>query len=140
MASLNGSDILVFINDGVNDIPIACQRGVDVTLNDSLIDVTCKQDDGYASFLAGKREFEFTCDALVNFDDSLGTEYTISELFNAVDTREELTINIANPAFDVFYYTAVAYCTSININAGTEDVISYTATFKGTATISETLS
>lgn len=64
----NGSNVLVF---DANGAPIACQRNVDVTFNDEMIDVTCKQSNGYSEFLAGKRSFSMTCEALTDWGQNL---------------------------------------------------------------------
>jgi len=48
---LNGSNLLLFINDGIDDIAIACQRGVNVTINSDNPESTCKQDNGNAAFI-----------------------------------------------------------------------------------------
>lgn len=64
----NGSSVLVF---DANGAPIACQRNVDVTFNDDMIDVTCKQDNGFSTFLLGKRSFSMTCEALTDWGQNL---------------------------------------------------------------------
>jgi hypothetical protein len=64
----NGSNLIIFDASGA---PIACQRGVSFTANDELIDVTCKQDNGYANFLPGKRTFSVSGDALVDWEENL---------------------------------------------------------------------
>lgn len=130
MSVLNGSDVLIFINDGIDDYAIACQRGVSVSITDAIIDTTCKQDEGYFNGMSGKREFEFTCDALVDFG---SVDYGINDLFDAVENRTQLPFTISNAAFTSLYYTGTCECTSIAANAGLEDVATYTATFKGTA-------
>lgn len=136
MSTLNGSDVLIFINDGLTDVAIACQRGVDVNIIDNVIDITCKQDGGWMEVIGGKREFEFTCDALVAFNEDMGIE----QLFDAFKNKTELQVTVANPLVTIMYYTGEMYCTSISVNAPTEDVVSYTATFKGTLSVDEFLS
>jgi len=134
MSVLNGSDILLY--DADSNFPLMCQRGVTVTLNDAMIDATCKQSAGYLVNLPGLRDFSFTADALVNFDEG-ASDLGITTLFDAYDTRTAINILIANPVLAQAYYTGLAYVESIEVNAPMEDVVSYTVSFTGTYTITE---
>jgi len=134
MSVLNGSDILLY--DADTDFPLMCQRGVTITLNDGMIDATCKQSAGYMVNLPGLREFAFTADALVDFDEG-GSDLGITTLFDSYDNRTPINILIANPVLAQAYYTGLAYVESIEVNAPMEDVVSYTVSFTGTYTITE---
>ena len=46
MSVLNGSDILLY--DADSNFPLMCQTNVTITLNDAMIDATCKQSAGYS--------------------------------------------------------------------------------------------
>lgn len=137
MSILNGSDIIIF-NATTGD-PIACQRGVNVQMNDAMIDATCKEDGGYAHFLAGKREFTITADALVDWQPAINTE-GISEFVDAVENRTKLEINISDPENALVYFTGEIFVESIEVNAPMEDVVTYTATLRGTGVIQSLVS
>lgn len=64
----NGSSVLLF---DANGSPLACQRSANVQFNDELIDVTCKQSNGNTEYLAGKRNFNVTCEALTDWGQNL---------------------------------------------------------------------
>ena len=134
MSVLNGSDILLY--DADSNFPLMCQTNVTITLNDAMIDATCKQSAGYAVNLPGLRDFAFTADALVNFDEG-ASDLGITTLFNAYDTRTPINILISNPVLATAYYTGLAYVESIEVNAPMEDVVSYTVSFTGTYTITD---
>jgi predicted secreted protein len=134
MSVLNGSDILLY--DADSNFPLMCQTNVTITLNDAMIDATCKQSAGYMVNLPGLREFAFTADALVNFDEG-ASDLGITTLFNAYDTRTPINILISNPVLATAYYTGLAYVESIEVNAPMEDVVSYTVSFTGTYTITD---
>lgn len=134
MSVLNGSDILLY--DADSNFPLMCQRSVTITLNDAMIDATCKQSGGYMVNLPGLREFSFTADALVNFDEG-ASDLGITTLFAAYEARTPINILIANPVLVQAYYTGLAYVESIEVNAPMEDVVSYTVSFTGTYTITE---
>ena len=134
MSVLNGSDILIY--DADTTFPLMCQRGVTVTMNDAMIDATCKQSAGYAVNLPGLRDFAFTADALVNFDEG-ASDLGITTLFDAYNARTPINILISNPVLATAYYTGLAYVESIEVNAPMEDVVSYTVSFTGTYTITD---
>lgn len=127
----NGSSLIIF-NATTGD-PIACQRGVTVTFNDATIDVTCKQDNGFTNLLPGLRSFTITADALTDFQNPLNTE-GIVELTTLYTTRGQIEVNIADPTNTDIYYNGLGYIESLELNAGLEDVASYTATITGTGT------
>jgi len=134
MSVLNGSDILIY--DADSNFPLMCQTNVTITLNDAMIDATCKQSVGYSVSLPGLREFAFTADALVDFNEGV-SDTGITTLFAAYDARTPINILISNPVLATAYYTGLAYVESIEVNAPMEDVVSYTVSFTGTYTITD---
>ena len=134
MSVLNGSDILLY--DADSNFPLMCQTNVTITLNDAMIDATCKQSAGYSVNLPGLRDFAFTADALVNFNEGV-SDLGITTLFDAYDARTPINILISNPVLATAYYTGLAYVESIEVNAPMEDVVSYTVSFTGTYTITD---
>jgi predicted secreted protein len=134
MSVLNGSDILLY--DADTDFPLMCQTNVTITLNDAMIDATCKQSAGYSVSIPGLRDFAFTADALVDFAEG-GSDLGITTLFAAYDARTPINILISNPVLATAYYTGLAYIESIEVNAPMEDITSYTVSFTGTYTITD---
>jgi predicted secreted protein len=134
MSVLNGSDILLY--DADTNFPLMCQTNVTITLNDAMIDATCKQSAGYSVSLPGLRDFAFTADALVDFNEG-GSDLGITTLFAAYDARTPINILISNPVIPQGYYTGLTYIDSIEVNAPMEDVVSYTVSFTGTYTITD---
>ena len=134
MSVLNGSDILLY--DADSNFPLMCQTNLSITLNDAMIDATCKQSAGYSVSLPGLRDFAFTADALVNFNEGV-SDLGITTLFDAYNARTPINILISNPVLATAYYTGLAYVESIEVNAPMEDVVSYTVSFTGTYTITD---
>jgi predicted secreted protein len=134
MSVLNGSDILLY--DADSNFPLMCQTNVTITLNDAMIDATCKQSAGYSVSLPGLRDFAFTADALVDFNEGV-SDTGITTLFAAYDARTPINILISNPVLATAYYTGLAYVDSIEVNAPMEDVVSYTVSFTGTYSITD---
>jgi predicted secreted protein len=125
----NGSNLLVF-NATTGEV-IACQKNVDVSFSDDIIDVTCKQDNGYTTLLPGKRTFNISCEALVDWQPS-GTDEGISELVALYDSRSPIEFNLADPTNTDIYFNGIGYIESLEVNAGTETEVTYTATISGT--------
>ena len=134
MSVLNGSDILLY--DADSNFPLMCQTNVTITLNDAMIDATCKQSAGYLVNLPGLRDFAFTADALVNFDEG-AADLGITTLFAAYDARTPINILISNPVIPAGYFVGLTYIDSIEVNAPMEDITSYTVSFTGTYTITD---
>ena len=134
MSVLNGSDILLY--DADTDFPLMCQRSVTITMNDAMIDATCKQSAGFSVSLPGLRDFSFTADALVDWDEGVA-DIGITTLYASYDARTPINIAIANPVIPQGYYIGLAYVESIEINAPMEDVVSYTVSFIGTFEITD---
>jgi predicted secreted protein len=134
MSVLNGSDILLY--DADTDFPLMCQTNVTITLNDAMIDATCKQSAGYSVSIPGLRDFAFTADALVDFAEG-GSDLGITTLFAAYDARTPINILISNPIIPQGYYVGLTYIDSIEVNAPMEDITSYTVSFTGTYTITD---
>jgi predicted secreted protein len=134
MSVLNGSDILLY--DADSNFPLMCQTNVTITLNDAMIDATCKQSGGYSVSLPGLRDFAFTADALVDFDEG-GSDLGITTLFAAYDARTPINILISNPVIPQGYYVGLTYIDSIEVNAPMEDVVTYTVSFTGTYSITD---
>ena len=134
MSVLNGSDILLY--DADTDFPLMCQTNVTITLNDAMIDATCKQSGGYSVSIPGLRDFAFTADALVDFAEG-GSDLGITTLFAAYDARTPINILISNPVIPQGYYVGLTYIDSIEVNAPMEDITSYTLSFTGTYSITD---
>ena len=134
MSVLNGSDILLY--DADTGFPLMCQKSVTVTLNDNMIDATCKQSEGFSVSLPGLRDFAFTADALVDFDEG-ATDIGITTLYASYNSRVPINIAIANSVIPAGYYIGLAYVDSIEVNAPMEDVVSYTVSFTGTFEITD---
>jgi predicted secreted protein len=113
-----------------------CQTNVTITLNDAMIDATCKQSAGYSVSLPGLRDFAFTADALVDFNEG-GSDLGITTLFAAYDARTPINILISNPIIPQGYYVGLTYINSIEVNAPMEDITTYTVSFSGTYTITD---
>ena len=137
MSIMNGSNLLVF--NATTGEAIACQRNVDISFTDELIDISCKQDGGYNTFLAGKRAFTINCEALTDWQPT-GTDEGITELQVLYSNRSPIEFNLTDPTNTDIYYNGIGYIESLEVNAGNETETTYTATISGTGDLQSLVS
>jgi predicted secreted protein len=136
MSILNGSNLIIFASLPDDNYPIACQRGVNVTITSDNPDATCKQDNGYTSLIYGKRNFEISGDALQSFTEDVDMTF----LFDCYKNKEFIDFSIGNSLLTDVYFTGQALITSIEANSPMEDIATYTFTLQGTATLQSLVS
>jgi stage V sporulation protein G len=98
-------------------------------------DITTKDSSGYRELLEGVRSASISVSGLVDDDGAGGAG---ADLFAVLDGRTTTHIIFGlDAASDDYHYECDAFCTSLEISAGTEDNVTYSATFEVTGAISE---
>jgi predicted secreted protein len=128
----NGTDLKVY----VEGLPIAHATSCELSVTHSPREATTKDSAGDTARLPGKRDWSMSCDALYAevYDDTEVTGFL--ELVAAIKAGTKLTLEFKTDVVGDQIYTGEAYLTDLNINAGTEENASYTASFAGTGAIS----
>jgi len=105
------------------------------TLNVSMStrETTVKSSAGWKSILEGLREWSIDCSGLVAFD----AAYGFSDLLALVTGRTKVTLKFTSNVSGNDYWTGDAYITSLSLEAGTEDNVSFSATFEGAGVLTE---
>jgi len=109
--------------------PIAHSTSASVSFNIDLRDTTTKDSGGYQSNLGGLKSFELSTDAL--FD--LTADLDFQEFFNDLKDRTLVTVRFAERTSGR-YYQGTAFVTSLSMDAGVEENVTYSVTFVGTRT------
>ena len=109
--------------------PIAHSTSASVSFNIDLRDTTTKDSGGYQSNLGGLKSFELSTDAL--FD--LTADLDFQEFFNDLKDRTLVTVRFAERTSGR-YYQGTAFVTSLSMDAGVEENVTYSVTFTGTST------
>ena len=92
------------------------------------IDTTVKTTGGWASKITGIKSWTSSCDG-VYFVDDAGLEAAQTAFMNGTEVKLDFT-NSSGLA-----YSGQAVITSMSVEAGQEDVVSYTISFEGTGAL-----
>ena len=130
---MNGSQLRVaFANDSTTPVLVDHLTDLSVSFSTETRDTTTKDNGGYRAILPGLKTLSVTFTAFYAADATNGYE----ELFADMEAGQKLDITIASydqseaEITDDMDIDFKAYCTSLELSAGTEDNASYTATFE----------
>lgn len=102
-----------------------------ISLNLDTRDATTKDSSGTRDLLEGVKSGTISVSALYADD----ATYGVDELMTAWSGRSTLTIKFSTEVTGDSYWSASAYVTSLEVNAGMEDNATYSATFELTGAI-----
>lgn len=135
MAIINGTVYLLKIGADGSEVAIPDQTEGSISINMETRDITTKDSSGYRELLEGVRSASISVSGLVDDDGAGGAG---ADLFAVLDGRTTTHIIFGlDAASDDYHYECDAFCTSLEISAGTEDNVTYSATFEVTGAISE---
>ena len=131
---MNGSQLRVsFADDGSAQVLVDNLTDLSVSFSTETRDTTTKNNGGYRAILPGLKTLTVTFSAFYAADATNGYE----ELFADMEAGTKLDVTIAShqqsddaEIDDDMDIDFEAYCTSLELSAGTEDNASYTATFE----------
>jgi len=135
MAIINGTVYLLKIGADGSEVAIPDQTEGSISINMETRDITTKDSSGYRELLEGVRSASISVSGLVDDDGAGGAG---ADLFAVLDGRTTTHIIFGlDAASDDYHYECDAFCTSLEISAGTEDNVTYSATFEVTGAITE---
>jgi len=131
---MNGSQLRVqFADDGGSVTLVDHLTDLSVSFSTETRDTTTKDNGGYRAILPGLKTLTVTFTAFYAADAANGYE----ELFADMEAGQKLDVKIASfqqsddsEITDDMDIAFDAYCTSLELSAGTEDNASYTATLE----------
>ncbi len=131
MAILNGTVFLL----KVGGTAIPDQTEGSISFNMETRDITTKDSGGNRELLEGVKSASLSVSGLIDDNGSGGAG---GELWNTMDTRTAVALVFGfDDASDDYNYTCNGFITSLEISAGTEDNVTYSATFEITGQITE---
>ena len=125
MSAIKGLDVLIKVGSQV----VGGQRNASVEMSAETIDTTVKTTGGWASKITGIKSWTSSCDG-VYFVDDAGLEAAQAAFMNG--TAVSLEFSNSNG----LTYSGQAVITSMSVEAGQEDIVSYTISFEGTGALS----
>ena len=126
MAVTKGLDILVYV--GAN--AVGGQKGCTLTMEAETIDVSNKNDFGWASTIGGAKSWSVSCDGQFIADDQ-GQK----ALMNAFVNGTEVQVEMKNTAESI-YFAGKAAITSLEVDAQFDDVATMTIELQGIGALS----
>ena len=139
---VQGLNILVYIQDGENKKILGGQKNCTLSMEADTIDVSNKNDFGWASFIPGAKSWTISCDGQFLAEDDgqdalmaafLDSEEVTIEMSNAVLASEGVEAKEAT-----IYYSGKAVITSLELEAAFDDVFSYSVEFQGKGKLTDT--
>lgn len=128
MGLVNGTDLVLYINDGGTDKPFGHSKSFTLNLEASPIDATSRDSQGWSEFIMGQRSFSMDFDGLVSFDDDINLEY----LTTCIENRTKLLVKFTNNLSGDLVYNGYCYLSGVSVSAGMEDVVTYSGSLQGT--------
>ena len=125
MAVTKGLDILIYVGAEAQKKAIGGQKGCTLTMEADTIDVSNKNDFGWASTIGGAKSWSVSCDGQFVADDA-GQQ----ALFDAFIAGTEVDIEMKNAAESV-YFAGKAAITSLEVDAQFDDVCTLSMELQG---------
>ena len=124
MAAIKGLDVLIKVGSTV----VGGQRNASLEMSAETIDTTVKTTGGWASKITGIKSWTSSCDG-VYFVDDAGLEAAQTAFMNGTAVSLEFSNSSG------LSYSGQAVITSMAVEAGQEDIVSYTISFEGTGAL-----
>ena len=125
MAVTKGLDLLVYAGTGGSKQAIGGQKGCTLTMEADTIDISNKNDFGWASTIGGAKSWSVSCDGQFIADD-LGQQ----ALFDAFVAGTDVQVEMKNTAESV-YFAGKAAITSLEVDAQFDDVCTLSMELQG---------
>ena len=134
MAIINGTVYLLKIGADGSEVAVPDQTEGSISFSMETRDITTKDSSGYRELLESTRSATISVSGLVDDDGAGGAG---SDLFTVLNGRSTTHVIFGLDATDDYHYECDAFVTSLEISAGTEDNVTYSATLEVTGSITE---
>ena len=124
MSAIKGLDVLIKVGSQV----VGGQRNASLEMSAETIDTTVKSTGGWAAKIPGIKSWTSSCDGVYFLDDT-GLEAAQTAFMNGNAVQLEFS------KAEGLAYSGQAVITSMAVEAGQEDVVSYTISFEGTGAL-----
>ena len=124
MAAIKGLDVLIKVGSQV----VGGQRNASLEMSAETIDTTVKTTGGWAAKIPGMKSWTSSCDGVYFLDDA-GLSAAQTAFMNGTPVQLEFSKE------EGLAYSGQAVITSMGVEAGQEDIVSYTISFEGTGAL-----
>lgn len=129
---MNGTDLAVYFST-TDDSEVLLARATEcsISISADARDITTKDSAGWRELLEGLRSFSVSTSHLHAEDDT----NNIDDVFTAFNDRDEVYLLFSTEETGDKRFNCAARISSIEMNAGTEDNVTYSVTFEGTGAL-----
>tara|TARA_R110002096_G_scaffold431560_1_gene646955 strand:+ start:490 stop:1260 length:771 start_codon:yes stop_codon:yes gene_type:complete len=116
--------------------PIAHSTSASISFNNDLRDITSKDSGGYQENAGGLRSFELSTDALQD----VNADLDFKEFYDDVHERNEVIVRFAERATGAstdVKWEGSGYISSLSMDAGVEENVTYSVTITGTGVVTK---
>ncbi len=135
MALVNGTDLVLYVLDGVNNRAFGHSRSFTLNVEANPIDATSRDSSGWSEFIMGSRSFTLDFEGLVDYSDNIDPAWLETAVENKTKFLVKFTTNLAG----TLVYNGYVYVSSLTIDGPMEDVVTYSGTLQGTEIFAETV-
>lgn len=115
--------------------PIAFSTSANISFTNDVRDVTNKDSSGVYQCLPGLKSFEMSTDALQDYEANLDFQNFYEDYENGTQVTLRFSERLTGGSDK--YYQGNAFVSSLSMDAGVEDNVTYSVTFTGTASVTE---
>jgi predicted secreted protein len=135
MALVNGTDLVLYVLDGVTNKAFGHSRSFTLNVEASPIDATSRESAGWSEFIIGQRSFTLDFEGLVDYSDDIDPAWLETAVENQTKFLVKFTTNLAGS----LVYNGYVYISSLTIDGPMEDVVTYSGTLQGTEILADTI-
>jgi len=110
--------------------PIAHSTSASISFNNDLRDITTKDSAGFQENIGGLKSFELSSDALQD----INADLDFKEFYDDINERNEVIIKFAERDSGV-RWEGSGYVSSLSMDAGVEENVTYSVTITGTSSV-----
>ena len=133
---INGTLMRLYKDSTAIGYATSCQMNVSSAMREILTKDSAV--GGWREVKKGQLSGTLSTEALYAGPGDASTNYLFDDLFNDLIAGTELTIKFTTDVVGDNVYTMKAICTSLDLNAGVEENVSYSASFEVTGSIVKT--
>ena len=124
MSAIKGLDVLIKVGSQV----VGGQRNASLEMSAETIDTTVKTTGGWAAKIPGIKSWTSSCDGIYFLNDA-GLKAAQTAFMNGTAVQLDFSKG------EELVYSGQAVITSMSVEAGQEDIVSYTISFEGTGAL-----
>jgi len=111
---------------------VAHSTSASISFNNDLRDITSKDSGGYQENAGGLRSFELSTDALQD----ISADQDFHDFFSDISQRNEVSVRFAERGSGV-KWEGSGYISSLSMDAGVEENVTYSVTITGTGVVTK---